>query len=187
MKCIYLLYSIIDASYTKVLIVTNTHGILYYASLGDKPEILIATMKKDFARLKNYIVQPIVGKANSEVSETIEKFRLMTEDPRLINSMHKHIPYEFIFGTDLQRKLWNQLMNTKALETVSYSQLASNLGKPKSSRVVGAACGANKIALFVPCHRALTKLGQISGYRWGIPLKKRILKVEQKPLTKDPS
>lgn len=187
MKSKYLLYSIIDVSYTTVLIVTNTHGTLYYASLGANPEILIATMKKDFARLKNYILQPIVGKANSEVSETIEKFRLMTEDPRLINPMHKQIPYEFIFGTELQRKVWNQLMNTKALETVSYSQLASNLGKPKSTRVVGAACGANRIALFVPCHRAVTKLGQISGYRWGIPLKKRLLELELKPLTKESS
>lgn len=185
MKSIYLLYSIIDVSYTKALIVTNTHGTLYYASLGDKPEILIGTMKKDFARLKNYILQPIVGKANSEVSETIEKFRLMTEDPRLINSMHEKIPYEFIFGTELQRKVWNQLMNTKELETVSYSQLAFNLGKPKSSRVVGAAFGANRIALFVPCHRALTKLGEISGYRWGVPLKKRLLELELKPLMQE--
>ena len=187
MKDIYLLYSIIDVSYTKALVVTNTHGHLYYASLGDKPELLIATMKKDFARFKNYVLQPIVGKANSEVSETLEKFRLMAEDPRLINTMHKQIQYEFIFGTELQRKVWNQLMNTEALETVCYSQIASNLGMPKSSRVVGAACGANKIALFVPCHRALTKLGQISGYRWGVPLKQRLLKLEKKPLLKESS
>lgn len=187
MKNIYLLYSIIDVSYTKALIVTNTHGTLYYASLGDKPEALIVIMKKDFTRLKNYVLQPIVGKTNSEVSETLEKFRLMAKDPRLINTMHKQIPYEFIFGTELQRKVWNQLMNTEALETVCYSQLASNLGIPKSSRVVGAACGANKIALFVPCHRALTKLGQISGYRWGVPLKQRLLKLEQKPSLEEPS
>ena len=73
------------------------------------------------------------------------------------------------------------------LETVCYSQMASNLGMPKSSRVVGAACGANKIALFVPSHRVLTKLGQISGYRWGVPLKQRLLKLEQKPLQKESS
>lgn len=178
MKDVYLLYSIIVISYTKALVVTNTQGTLYYASLGDNPGVLVDSMKKDFARLKNYLLQPIIGKTNSEISETLEKFRIMAEDPRLINKMHKDMPYEFVFGTELQRKVWNRLMDTKALETVCYSQMANDLGMPKSSRAIGAACGANKIALFVPCHRAITKLGQISGYRWGIPLKKKIQKLE---------
>lgn len=178
MKNVYLLYSIINLSYTKALLVTNTHGTLYYASLGDKPDDLVVIMKNDFSRLKNYIVQPIIGKPNSEIAEIIEKYKIMAEDPRLINKMHKDISYEFAFGTELQHKVWRILMAVETLKTVCYSDIAAELGMPKASRAIGGACGANKIALFVPCHRALTKLGQISGYRWGVPLKRKILQLE---------
>lgn len=181
MKSTYLLYAIVELSYDFSLLVTDTHGTLYYASLGDKQGALIQTMKKDFSSLKGYVLQPIIGIPNSKITGTIEKFKLLAEDPRKINDMQKKIPYKFIFGTELQRKVWNLLVeNTDVQKTITYTELANKLGRPKSSRVVGNACASNKIALLIPCHRAVTKLGKITGYRWGLPLKSRFLEMELK-------
>ena len=83
-----------------------------------------------------------------------------------------------IQGTVFQQKVWNVLMTIKPGQTMSYSDVAEQIGNPKSVRAVAAACAANKIGVVIPCHRVLGKDGTISGYRWGIERKKRLLENE---------
>ncbi len=63
-------------------------------------------------------------------------------------------------------------------QTRSYSQLARELGDAKATRAVARACGANRVAVFVPCHRVVGTDGALTGYRWGVERKQRLLEAE---------
>ncbi len=63
-------------------------------------------------------------------------------------------------------------------ETRSYSEIARSLGEPSATRAVGAAIGANPVAIVVPCHRVIGKDGSLTGYRWGIDRKRKLLAAE---------
>jgi AraC family transcriptional regulator of adaptative response/methylated-DNA-[protein]-cysteine methyltransferase len=82
-------------------------------------------------------------------------------------------------GTDFQLKVWKALLSIPEGEVTSYAKVARMIGHPKSVRAVGTACGANKIAYLVPCHRVLLSQGGIGGYAWGIERKKEMLRREK--------
>lgn len=84
-----------------------------------------------------------------------------------------------IRGTAFQRKVWKALRETRPGDLVSYSQLAQRIGSPRAIRAVASACGANTLAMAIPCHRAVRLDGSPSGYRWGIDRKIEILAREQ--------
>jgi AraC family transcriptional regulator of adaptative response/methylated-DNA-[protein]-cysteine methyltransferase len=83
-----------------------------------------------------------------------------------------------IGGTSFQQQVWQFLREIPPGQTFSYSDVASKLGRPGSVRAVGGACAANAIAIAIPCHRVVRNDGSISGYRWGIELKKQLLRME---------
>ena len=81
-------------------------------------------------------------------------------------------------GTEFQREVWRALREIPVGETVSYTELARRIGRPGSVRAVGQACGANSLAVIVPCHRVVRSDGGLSGYRWGVERKQALLKLE---------
>ena len=83
-----------------------------------------------------------------------------------------------IRGTVFQHRVWDELRRIPRGETRSYSDVARAIGAPAAVRAVGSACGANPVALVVPCHRAIRSDGGMGGYAWGIPRKKRLLELE---------
>lgn len=84
-----------------------------------------------------------------------------------------------IRGTAFQVKVWRFLMQVTPGEVVSYRDIASRIGKPRAVRAVGSACGANRLAVLVPCHRALRSDGSPGGYRWGLDRKRVLLEHER--------
>lgn len=80
-----------------------------------------------------------------------------------------------IQGTSFQLKVWDALLKIPKGQTRSYAEIASVVGSPKAVRAVGTACGKNKIALLIPCHRVLGSKGKLGGYRWGTERKRAIL------------
>ena len=81
-------------------------------------------------------------------------------------------------GTDFQREVWNQLLSIPAGSTRSYLDVAQAIKRPKATRAVAQACGANPVAVVVPCHRVVMSDGSIGGYS-GLPgVKKALLAVE---------
>jgi AraC family transcriptional regulator, regulatory protein of adaptative response / methylated-DNA-[protein]-cysteine methyltransferase len=81
-------------------------------------------------------------------------------------------------GTDFQREVWNQLLAIPAGSTRSYLDVAQAINRPKATRAVAQACGANPVAVVVPCHRVVMSDGSIGGYS-GLPgVKKALLAVE---------
>jgi O-6-methylguanine DNA methyltransferase len=81
-------------------------------------------------------------------------------------------------GTLFQQKVWNALLEIPYGETRSYADIARSIGAPKAFRAVGAANGANPVAIVVPCHRVVSSGGGVGGYGGGVPLKKRLLALE---------
>ena len=69
-------------------------------------------------------------------------------------------------------------MRIPAGETLSYTTVAREVGSPNAVRAVGSACGANPVALLVPCHRVVRNDGGLGGYRWGLDRKERLLEAE---------
>jgi AraC family transcriptional regulator of adaptative response/methylated-DNA-[protein]-cysteine methyltransferase len=84
-----------------------------------------------------------------------------------------------IRGTVFQRRVWDALRRIPSGETRTYTEIARAIGRPAAVRAVGSACGANPVALVVPCHRAIRTDGGLGGYAWGLSRKKRLLQVER--------
>jgi AraC family transcriptional regulator of adaptative response/methylated-DNA-[protein]-cysteine methyltransferase len=81
-------------------------------------------------------------------------------------------------GTPFQIEVWKALLQIPSGQERSYSQIAEQIGRPKATRAVGTAIGKNPIALHVPCHRVRRSDGTLGGYRWGLKVKKQLLKDE---------
>ncbi len=84
-----------------------------------------------------------------------------------------------IRGTVFQRRVWDELRRIPRGETRTYRDIARAIGAPAAVRAVGSACGANPVALVVPCHRAVRTDGGLGGYAWGLSRKKRLLALEK--------
>lgn len=82
-------------------------------------------------------------------------------------------------GTAFQLRVWEALRRIPRGETRTYSQLAREMGMPNSTRAVARACATNRVALLVPCHRVVGVSGALTGYRWGVERKERILAAER--------
>lgn len=84
-----------------------------------------------------------------------------------------------IRATPFEAAVWHQLCLIPRGSTRSYGAIAERLGKPTASRAVGHANGANPLAIVIPCHRAIGSDGSLTGYRWGIDVKRRLLEHER--------
>ena len=96
-------------------------------------------------------------------------------------SLDKALPLD-LRGTDFQREVWDQLLAIPAGSTRTYLDVAQAINRPKATRAVAQACGANPVAVVVPCHRVVMSDGSIGGYS-GLPgVKKALLAAEGAPL-----
>lgn len=121
-------------------------------------------------------VRPIAGERNDSnplLIEVVRQLRAYFE-----GSLREfQLPLDFE-GTDFQKLVWHQLTTIPYGETRSYSQIAGAIGRPRAVRAVGAANGANPVAIVVPCHRVIGTSGKLVGYGGGLPLKQRLLQLE---------
>lgn len=85
-------------------------------------------------------------------------------------------------GTDFQKSVWNALMKVPYGSTSTYLQLAKEIDNEKAVRAVASANGANAMALVIPCHRIIGSNGELVGYGGGLPVKKRLLRLERESL-----
>ncbi len=83
-----------------------------------------------------------------------------------------------ILGTAFQQQVWQILRQIPPGSTVSYREVAHRLGRPDAVRAVAGACGANKLAVAIPCHRVIGSDGSLTGFRWGISRKRTLLERE---------
>ncbi|MFN3828005.1 MAG: methylated-DNA--[protein]-cysteine S-methyltransferase [Micavibrio sp.] len=87
-----------------------------------------------------------------------------------------------LYGTNFQIQVWQALLKIPCGGAVSYQDVACYINKPKASRAVGSAVGANPISLLIPCHRVIQSSGIVENYGWGTPRKRLILAQESRGL-----
>jgi len=87
-------------------------------------------------------------------------------------------------GSPFQKSVWEGLVKIPYGDTNSYAQLAKNIQNEKAVRAVANANGANAIAIMIPCHRIIGSDGSLTGFGGGIPLKKKLLELEQNLFTR---
>ncbi|PIE56059.1 MAG: hypothetical protein CSA34_05790 [Desulfobulbus propionicus] len=149
-----------------VIVATTSQGVCA-VMFGDTPEELPALVQGQFpgATLTEGgpEFQPIIRAVIQQINHPDEKCTLPLD----------------LRGTVFQQQVWKELCQIKVRETVSYTDVARRIGRPKAVRAVGTACGANRIAVLIPCHRVLGKNGKLTGYRWGMERKRQLLDAEQ--------
>ncbi|CEP65055.1 methylated-DNA--[protein]-cysteine S-methyltransferase LALA0_S19e00298g [Lachancea lanzarotensis] len=89
------------------------------------------------------------------------------------------IKYEYLYGTDFQRKVWDELYKIPWGCTTTYHRLARQIGSPNSYRAVANACGANPLLMVIPCHRVLSSNGTLGGFKGGVQMKRQLLAAEK--------
>ena len=109
----------------------------------------------------------------------------LTEAVRFVlSSLTEHptaatLPFH-VRATAFQQRVWRALLDIPRGETRTYTQIAEAVGSPKAVRAVGTACGSNLLAVVVPCHRVVGSDARLTGYRWGIERKRRLLDLERR-------
>jgi len=111
-------------------------------------------------------------------TEIIEKTRAELDEYFHGNRKEFDVPLQMV-GTDFQKSVWEALLRVPFGTTSTYLQLAKNIKNEKAVRAVAAANGANSMSIIIPCHRIIGSNGELVGYAGGLPIKKRLLKLEQ--------
>ena len=133
-------------------------------TLGDNPDELVRDLQDRFPNAN------LIG-ADREFERFVAQVVGFVEAPRI----GLDLPLD-VRGTAFQQRVWQALRGIPAGKTASYAEVARRIGKPKAVRAVAQACGANKIAVAIPCHRVVKNDGALSGYRWGVERKRSIEK-----------
>ena len=129
-------------------------------------------------------IVPLEKKESLSKEEKIAKkhlTRLLQETTRYFEGKSARldaVPIDIRRGTAFQRKVWQALRQVESGQTASYGDIAKAIGRPKSARAVGAACGANPVVLAVPCHRIVGQNGALTGFSAGLNKKKYLLGLE---------
>ena len=155
-------FAVGECSLGNILVATTAKGVCAVL-LGDDPDELIEDLSKRFSKAR------LMG-ADSEFEDIAAKVLAAVESPGQINIL----PLD-VGGTAFQQRVWQALGKIPSGCTATYSEVADAIGSPKSVRAVASACGANAIAVLIPCHRVVRKGGGISGYRWGVERKRALL------------
>ena len=159
-------FAVGQSSLGAILVAASRKGICAIA-LGDDPNVLVRELQDRFPNAE------LVG-GDSQFESLVARVVGLVEAP----SQGFALPLD-VRGTAFQRRVWKALSEVRPGSTVSYSQLAKRIGAAKSVRAVAQACGANLLAVAIPCHRVVRNDGGLSGYRWGVERKRALLRREQ--------
>ena len=146
----------------KILVAATDKGVCAIL-LGDDHEALRADLARRFPRARIRLADTSVETHVQAVIDLVE---------------HPHAPRDLpldIRGTAFQQRVWKALAEIPAGSTTTYAAIARSIGAPKAVRAVGTACGANALAVAIPCHRVVGATGALSGYRWGLERKRALL------------
>lgn len=158
-------FAVGESSLGAILVAQSDKGICAI-TLGDDPDSLVRDLQDRFPK-----ANLIGGDAGFE--NLVARVVGFVEAPRI----GLDLPLD-IRGTAFQERVWQALRQIPAGQTASYADIARRIGEPKAVRAVAQACGANKIAVAIPCHRVVRNDGALSGYRWGVERKRALLEKE---------
>lgn len=155
-------FAIGQCSLGAILVARSQRGICAI-QLGDDPAKLARDLQDRFPRAE------LVG-ADAEFERWVAQVVGFVEAPHI----GLDLPLD-VRGTAFQQRVWQALRDIPPGRTVSYADIAVRIAAPQSARAVAQACGANPLAVAIPCHRVVRSDGAVSGYRWGVERKHALL------------
>lgn len=134
-----------------------------------------------FAATEKELVDDLARRfSQAEVTPSADLGGTLASIVTWVNEQQGEFPLPLdIHGTAFQKRVWNILRTIPQGTTMTYTEIAEQMGQPTATRAVANACGANKLAPVIPCHRVVRRDGGLGGYRWGIKIKERLLADEQ--------
>lgn len=167
-------YTTMGCPLGRVLIAATVRGLCAVTLAGDDDALLTALRKEfphaDLAR---------VDAGRDEWLAAVVA-RIAHQFARHPPASAVPLPPLDITASAFQWRVWEALTRIPAGETRSYAEIARTIGEPGAARAVGRACGSNKLALIVPCHRVVRADGSIGGWRWGVARKEKLLARERR-------
>jgi AraC family transcriptional regulator, regulatory protein of adaptative response / methylated-DNA-[protein]-cysteine methyltransferase len=159
-------YTVADSPFGRFMTAATEHGVCWLG-IHEAPAYLEAELRRDYpdAQLRRD------DDAISDIAARLKPW-LGGETGDL------HLPLD-VRATPFQRAVWRELCSIPFGSTRSYGEIARTLGRPAAARAVGHANGSNPLAIVIPCHRAIGSNGTLTGYRWGLEYKRRLLEHEQ--------
>jgi AraC family transcriptional regulator of adaptative response/methylated-DNA-[protein]-cysteine methyltransferase len=154
-----------ECSLGSILVAQSPRGVCAIL-LGDDPEALVRDLQDRFPQAT------FVG-GDAAFEQVVARVIGFVERPAL----GLDLPLD-VRGTAFQQRVWQVLREIPVGSTVSYAGIAARIGAPSSARAVAQACGANALAVAIPCHRVVRTDGSPSGYRWGVERKRALLERE---------
>jgi O-6-methylguanine DNA methyltransferase len=142
-----------------------------FVQFGDSAEALLAQLQAEFPSAD---LRP----AGEDARVPLDAWVTALDDHLSRAAPRPDLPLD-LRGTAFQVRVWRFLLSVKPGEVVSYSELAAGVGSPRAVRAAASACAANRLAVLIPCHRALRADGGLGGYRWGLERKRALIDAER--------
>lgn len=161
-KGVAIRWAVVETTLGPLLVATTPRGICRVAFDEGEADLR--------ARFPEADIRPMDGDAASLLDCVVAA----VETPRAVSGL----PLD-LRGTAFQEAVWQALGRIPPGKTLSYAALAAAAGHPDAVRAVGSACGANPVAVLIPCHRALRGDGGLGGYAWGLDRKRALLDRER--------
>jgi len=155
-------FAVGETSLGAVLVAASDKGVCAIM-LGDDADALVRDLQDRFPRAE------LIG-GDVSFERTVAAVVGLVEAPG-----HGHdLPLD-IRGTAFQQQVWQALRAIPSGRTATYAEIAKAVGRPKAVRAVAQACAANPLAVAIPCHRVVRTDGDLSGYRWGVERKRKLI------------
>lgn len=161
-------FAVGECSLGSILVAQSERGVCAIL-LGDDPNTLVRNLQDKFINAN------LIG-GDADFEQLIAKVVGFIEMP----AIGLDLPLD-LRGTAFQERVWKALREIPVGSTASYAEIAQRIGAPTSFRAVAQACGANWLAVAIPCHRVVRSDGNLSGYRWGVERKRQLLEREATP------
>lgn len=158
-------FAIGQSSLGAILVASSDKGVVSIL-IGEDPNELARDLQDRFPRARLIGGDPDYEKLVAEVVGLVEAPALGLDLPLDVR------------GTAFQQRVWRALRQIPFGQTISYADIAAQIGSPRAVRAVAGACAANKIAVAIPCHRVVRRDGSLSGYAWGVERRQHLLEAE---------
>ena len=159
-------YTTVPTAVGRMLVAVTERGIAT-VSLGDTEAALVTSLHNDYPNA-------VLRRDTKGLEKHVYRFLKCLNGSADMD----HLPLD-VKATVFQRKVWQALQQIPRGQTRSYQEIARAIGQPTAARAVARACATNRIAVAIPCHRAIRGNGNLAGYRWGLHRKKQLLDLER--------
>jgi len=159
-------YTIAACALGRLLVAATERG-LCAVSLGDTDAGLEAVLRADYPAAE-------IRRDDGALAGRVDAVFACLDGAA---SPHRGLPLD-LRATAFQWQVWERLQAIPRGETRTYGEIAAEIGRPGAARAVGRACATNPVSLVVPCHRAVGGDGGLTGYRWGVERKEKLLRRE---------